>query len=372
MKILHLIYDDLQNPWLGGGGAVRTYEIYKRLANRHEITILTGNYPGAKTIDKENIHYHRIGSSRSYVLSLVTFSLKSPRLIKNLDYDIVIEDFNPFSPCFASLHTGRTSIASIQNVLSTHAIKKYPLGFIPYLFELGLNKYKNFIVVSKSIANELKNTVLRNPPEKLEIIPNGVDETLFKLVSKEENFILFLGRIDIYQKGLDTLIDAFVQVEQSTEDIRLIIAGGGKDVKALQKLISKTDSGNIEYLGRVSEHHKRGLLSRCLFVCMPSRYEAWPLVATEAGACGKPVVGNDIPGLRDTVQHMRTGFLVKPGDSYELSEAILSLLNSDMLRRKLGRNGRKWAQNFRWDKVAEEQEKFYYECLLARASLRNI
>ena len=49
MKILHLIYDDVENPWIGGGGAYRTREIYQRLSRwGHDCTVLCGNYPGAK------------------------------------------------------------------------------------------------------------------------------------------------------------------------------------------------------------------------------------------------------------------------------------------------------------------------------------
>ena len=47
MKILHTIYDDPSNPWLGGGGAFRTFEISKRLTDKHDITILCGRYPGS-------------------------------------------------------------------------------------------------------------------------------------------------------------------------------------------------------------------------------------------------------------------------------------------------------------------------------------
>ena len=48
MKICHLMYDDVDNPWLGGGGAVRAMELYRRLASRHEITVVSGLFPGAE------------------------------------------------------------------------------------------------------------------------------------------------------------------------------------------------------------------------------------------------------------------------------------------------------------------------------------
>ena len=47
MNILHTLYDDIDNPWCGGGGALRTWEIARRLSHKHQITILSGAYPNA-------------------------------------------------------------------------------------------------------------------------------------------------------------------------------------------------------------------------------------------------------------------------------------------------------------------------------------
>ena len=64
MRILHLIYDDIGNPWLGGGGAVRTLEINRRLAARgHQVIVLCGAYPGAPPSDpRDGVLYLRVGT----------------------------------------------------------------------------------------------------------------------------------------------------------------------------------------------------------------------------------------------------------------------------------------------------------------------
>ena len=97
MRILHLIYDDLDNPWLGGGGAVRTQEIYRRIAARgHRVTVLCGRYPGAARVERRGgVAYRRVGLSRGYVLSRLTYVLGAARLLKHGGYDIVIEDVSP-------------------------------------------------------------------------------------------------------------------------------------------------------------------------------------------------------------------------------------------------------------------------------------
>lgn len=365
MKILHLIYDDINNPWLGGGGAVRTYEIYKRLADRHEVTVITGNYPNAKKEEeKDGILYKRIGSDKNYLLSRLSYLLNAPKLIRRSDCDIIVEDFSAFSPCFSPLHTKRPVIGSIQNLFRTHAIKKYKvLGVIAFIFEkIGVKFFKNFIAVSPSIKKQLESMTHSS---KIDVIFNGLDDFLLHIKSTEKNYILYLGRIEIYQKGIDLLLKAVSEIAKYKK-IKLIIAGGGKDndIDKLKNLINILDlEDSVEFLGKVSEQTKRLLLSNCLFVCMPSRFEAQPIVPLEAAACEKPVIGTKIPGLWDTVKDGETGILVEPDNPKKLAEGMKMLIENKDLRKKLGKDARIWARNFNWDNIAKEQEKFYLEIL---------
>ena len=74
MKICHLIYDDVRNPWLGGGGAVRAREIYRRLAERHEITLISGSYPGSAPDEViDGIRHLRVGAAHSYASSRLSY-----------------------------------------------------------------------------------------------------------------------------------------------------------------------------------------------------------------------------------------------------------------------------------------------------------
>ena len=354
----------MNNPWLGGGGAVRTYEICKRLAERHEIIVITGNYPTAKREEeKDSILYKRVGYSKNYLWSRLTYSLNAIKLIKKSDCDIVVEDFSAFSPCFSPLCTKKPVIASIQNVYGMHAIKKHNiLGIVAFIFEkFGLKLYKNFIAVSQSIGEKIESV----NSGKINIIPNGVDKSLLHFNITEKNYILFLGRVEIYQKGIDVLLKSFSEIAKH-ENIKLIIAGGGKtkDIDKLKDLIVTFDIGEqVDVLGKVSEQKKNELLSNCIFVCMPSRFEAQPIVPLEAAACGKPVIGTKIPGLWDTVKDGETGLLVEPDNSKKLYQAMTKILKDGDLRGRLGKNGRSWAQNFSWDVAAQLQERFYIECI---------
>lgn len=98
MKILHLIYDHVRNPWVGGGGAVRAYEICRRLAERHHITVVSGKYPGASDYREGNLSFKFVGTTRNnYVLSTFCYAARAAGFIAShaKEYDVVVEDFAP-------------------------------------------------------------------------------------------------------------------------------------------------------------------------------------------------------------------------------------------------------------------------------------
>src|SRR6266571_1420393 len=113
MNILHLIYDHTNNPWVGGGAAVRVQEIYKRLAARHKITVVCGKYPDAVDCSKYGVNYHFAGTARdSYVLSTFSYAARAAQHVKKRarEYDIVVEDFAPYNPAFCFLWHKRAVI----------------------------------------------------------------------------------------------------------------------------------------------------------------------------------------------------------------------------------------------------------------------
>ena len=374
MRILHVIYDDLGNPWLGGGGAVRTLEIYRRIAAKGpSVTVICGNYPGAKRREmREGIRYRRVGLSEGYVLSRLTFVARAARLIKHGGYDIVIEDVSPFSPVASPLWTARgvPVVASVQNLSGAHASAKYGLaGWGPRLVEKPLlSLFTNFIAVSPGIAGQLRRAASR--PGNLRVIPNSVSPIFFENSEPEPPaqppYILFLGRIDVYQKGLDRLIRDFDLFASRVPGVELYIAGGGSSsqVAKLTRLAGASGfAGRIRLLGPVAPAQAAELMRGALLLAMPSRYEAWPLTALEAGAAGLPVVGSDIVGVRDAAPAFPKGhaLLVPEGNTEEYAAALERLATDGMLREKLGEKGREWASGFTWDALAEQQLAFYMD-----------
>ena len=84
----------------------------------------------------------------------------------------------------------------------------------------------------------------------------------------------------------------------------------------------------------------------------PSPKEGWGITNVEAAACGTPAIASDSDGLRESVRHGVTGFLVPHGDVAALSGRLLALASDPALVERLGRGARGFAEGLSWDAAA--------------------
>jgi glycosyltransferase involved in cell wall biosynthesis len=259
----------------------------------------------------------------------------------------------------------------VQNLSGKHATGKYgALGLGPKLVEKPLlSLYKNFIAVSPGIAEQLRRTL--GGKINIKTIPNSAGQLFFRGEGAAsdnarggDGYILSLGRIDVYQKGLDRLIEGFDVLADRLPDIKLKIAGSGTEAQvgrlhALTKQARHRE--RIEILGQVGQARAASLVRGALMLAMPSRYEAWSLSAIEAGAAGVPVVGSNIVGVRDAAPQypQAHGRLVPEDDIGALVEAMFEVATDRHLRQEMGKRGIEWAKRFSWDALAAEQLAFY-------------
>jgi hypothetical protein len=106
--------------------------------------------------------------------------------------------------------------------------------------------------------------------------------------------------------------------------------------------------------GRVSEEAKFELLGAAWLTVAPSAAEGWGLTIMEANAIGTPAVAYDVPGLRDSVRHGTTGWLVRHGQTLAgaLSDALQELSDPDR-RAQIEAAAKAWAGAFSWDSSAD-------------------
>jgi len=348
------------NPWCGGGGAGRTLEISRRLADRHDITILTGAYPNAPGEEEiDGVIIRRLGSDRSYLLSRISFAAAASRAVAHTDADLWVYGFSAYAPLRASHENRQKSLLEFFHLMGDHATEKFPLlGHIARRAERRvLKSHPHILTISPTVTRQLEQ---KGVQAQLHLVYTGVDAVCFDAPWSEQDYILYFGRLDTYTKGIDILLRAFAQVQDP--GLRLILAGRGapERQRELQTFAEDLNIQNqIEFFGPASIEQKNKLIGNALFVCMPSRYEGWGIVAIEAGAASKAIIGTDIPGLADAIRPEETGLLVSSENPEALAEAMKRLIAEPDLRRRLGQAGRSWAEQFTWDRIAQAQEDVY-------------
>ncbi len=369
MHILHLVYDHIQNPVLGGGSAIRTHEVYRRLAGEHQVEVVCGRWPGAPSRQvQDGVSYRHVGPSGPLGVSRAGFGCWMNWLAARARYDLLVVDISPFMPCAAPRLTSRPVVGLVQSWADAdYAAGKAGLvgrGALR-VRDWTLRTYPLLITVSPSVQEALREIV--GPRTEVACVPNGVDSSLLEVVPAEPEgppYFLFLGRLEAHVKGLDLLLEAFNSLHRRHAEARLVIAGSGPDEAALRQEVQRRGlEGAVEFVGRVAGQRKADLLGQCLALAMSSRRESWGLTAMEAQACAKPVVGFEVPGVRDAVRQGETGLLVPAYDTEALSQAMARLLGDPALRRRLGTAGRERARGFTWEQTARQQVALYEKLL---------
>lgn len=150
---------------------------------------------------------------------------------------------------------------------------------------------------------------------------------------------MFLGRI-IRHKGLEVLIRALSRCRTRP---RLLIAGDGPDAPRVRALCAELGvADRVQFLGWVGVAECSRLYEKASIVLVPSLWdEPFGIVGIEAMAQGRPVIGSNVGGIPEWLQHGRNGFLVQPGDVTGLSARIDELNGSASLASEMGLEGRR-------------------------------
>ena len=210
---------------------------------------------------------------------------------------------------------------------------------------------------------------LRIFPEKVAIIPNGVDIQRFKtgvntheVVKKHElegkKVILTVSRL-VERKGHDMVIRALPDVLKKVKDAVYLIVGEGLEKDRLKGLVKDLNlEEHVIFAGYVSDDTLPKYYNACDVFIMPSReikgdVEGFGVVYIEAGACAKPVIGGKSGGVEDAIIDGVTGLLVDSLTVKEIADALIRLLTDKNLAKRLGENGRRRAEGLTWKEVAK-------------------
>ncbi len=367
LEVLHFIYDDPSNPWVGGGGSVRAREIYRRLTDRLDVTIVTGNYPGASDGKTHGIPYVRLGAPRPYWWSRLTYARAANVMLRSAKYDAALFDFSGYTPLF--LPKNRPTGVVLHHLTSPTAHMRWGGLLSRGIAQLERMMLRRASRVSATSDSSRQAAMEIAPGIPIEMVSAGVPSELFEIDRRPQSFLLYFGRLDIFHKGLDTLLEAIAILARGRPDIELRIAGRGSSTEKLQAMIDELGlSKNVLLLGAVTDSERNELLATAAVQLMPSRFEGFGLAAAEAMAAGVPLIATSVGSLPEVVDAPRGGVLIPPSDAQALAAATVKLLENGEARESLSRTARESARRFSWDAVADSHYRFITNIAAGRGS----
>ena len=358
LSILIFNWKDVTNP-AAGGGTYYTHRVAKYLVEKgYKVTLLCANYKDGRKRERiDGVDIIRVGSK--YTVYIKAFS----EFLRNLrnKFNLVIDEINAL-PWLTPLYVKAPKIAFIHQTTKEALFKELNVAIATLLYfieKITLLFYRKlpFITVSPSVKEELiKNGV---PQNNIFVIYPGIDVKRYKEISEEKAsfpLVLYLGRLKKY-KGVQNLIQAMKYVIKEKPEAKLLIVGRGDYRSKLEKMVKKLGlQKTVGFRGYVSEEEKIHLLKKAWLLVIPSIKEGFGIVAIEAAICGTPTIGTNTLGLRDSIIHGRTGFLVPYGKPRILAQKICEILDNKKLRIYLSENAREWGRKFDWEKSLQKIE----------------
>jgi glycosyltransferase involved in cell wall biosynthesis len=353
-----VVISSFDNPdsrhYAGGGSAVVTL-MAGWLAREFEVMVVTAGRPGG-TAMRDGVRYRYLpvawaGPRAGQLL----FHALLPFAARRIPHDLWIESFTPpFSTSFIPLFSPGPVVGFAQNLSGREMSHRYKIPF--FLIErLGLRCYRDVVVLNPADGRAVRQ---HSPAATVRVIPNSVDlPDLDEREFGDGEHILYLGRVQVWEKGLDLLLAAYAA---SGLDLPLVIAGAGprREERRLTALLASAGPG-IRWVGPVTGERKDALLRRSAVLVMPSRSEAFGIAALEGMAYGKPVVHFGLP----TLDWMSGDVSVPPFDAGALAEVLGELAADPEKRAGLGRAARAAAREFGRDVMAERYRSLVRQIL---------
>ena len=367
MEILQVA--TLYPPHLGGEELV-AQQLAGRQAQTHDVTVYTSRVGAATAPRREQHGRLRVfrDGSRSLGNTPVTPHLLG-RLIRHRP-----------RPDIVHVHGGLAVTPEIVRIASW-------LRGIPYVVHLHLMVrpssragtlllpvyqrpfYTGFLRQAARViclTEAMRETVVatfRLRPERVVVVPNGVDMAVFGTGTpppRAEQDLLFVGRLTA-QKNAGLLIEAMARLPR---DVTLRLVGDGELRAQLERRAAALGLANVTFGGRLGPDQLIPLYQRATAVLMPSTHEGLPLVLLEAMAAGAPVIGSPLPELREAGGDALV--TVDPPTADGFADAVRRLLADPERRDRLSAAARARAAGYGWTQVVARVDAVYADIAAER------
>ncbi len=330
------------------------------------------------------VNFYEFLSTRIALSSLLAnFSVRAYLKLRELAgsqrFDLVHDNQTLSYGIWAMQASGFPTVATIHHPLSidlkngirqakTVYEKARRIVWSPWIMqEVVARRLPRIIVVSDTSKRSVVDAFALDET-KVRRVHNGIDTETFRPLEDIETkpkHILYVGNTEDRNKGARYLFEALGMLKDEL-DFRLTLVDNFRwNLKLAPEMVRDLGlSSRVDFAGRVSTERLVQLYNEAEIVVSPSLYEGFGLPAAEAMACGKPIIATTGGAFPEIIEHGETGWMVPPGDSRALADAIRMMLGDAALRARLGQAGRRAiVERFNWRKAAEETLAVYNEVI---------
>ena len=349
-SVLVMNWRDLGNP-AAGGAEVYTHEVLKRIAARgHEVTLLTSGFNGGRHEEVlDGVRILRVGDR----FSVYRRARRVYRDRFKARVGVVVDEINtrPFhtprfvddgASLFAFIHQLAREFWFYETPFPVSVVGRYLLE------EHWLQAYRE--VPTFTVSPSSRQDLVALGFHDITVVPPGLSRAPLPNVPEKEDrpTLAFVGRLK-KAKLPDHALRAFARVRERIPAARLWMVGDGP----IRSRLERQAPDGVTFFGRTSEERKFEVLRRAHLLLFPAVREGWGLTVLEANSQGTPVVGYDVPGLRDSIRPRETGELVTSGNPAAMGDMAAILLIDGAARERMARNALSWASKFSWERTAE-------------------
>jgi glycosyltransferase involved in cell wall biosynthesis len=355
-RVLILNERDPRNP-KAGGAELHVSEIFGRLAARgYAVTLAASRFPGAGPREQMNgLDVRRLGRLVVYY-PRVAWACRTAT--GRGDFDVVVECLNKV-PFYSPLYSRVPVLALCHHLFGEVAFQQvaWPIATTVWAAERLIPVvYRNrpFVTISESSRDDLIGRGI--PPERIRLSHCGISPRSVEIDVNHvrPRRVAYLGRLVPY-KRVDVLLRAMAKLRDRFPSAEILVIGRGSARRELEELAARLGlAERTRFTGFVSDWERDTLLASCRASVCASPKEGWGITVIESNSAGTPVVAANAPGLRDSVRHGETGFLVESGDVDAFAERLGQLLGDDELAVRMSRQALEWSRHFDWDRAASE------------------
>jgi glycosyltransferase involved in cell wall biosynthesis len=331
--------------WAEIGNLERELELYKRLSKKlKEVNMVT--YGGkkdreyAKNLGEINLFsttWHN--SPKSTILHLLLKYL--PQIYRS---DLLKTNQIPGSeiPIWIKKHFGKKLIVRC-GYLHSYFIKNQSKDqkIINDAIQLEKKAFSSadMGIVSSSWQRDIVIKQYGVEPEKIRVIPNYVVTDVFKPhpEMQKKYDLIFVGRAG-NQKNIGNILKAIHYLKTKNRSVSLLMVGGCCNDTEIKEWVNHY-ALNVTFKGNIPNFNLHHIINHAKAFILPSYYEGHPKALLEAMSCGIPCIGSDVTGIREDIDHMKTGYLCET-DYKSIATAIDTVLSNESLQRTMGKNAR--------------------------------